>query len=279
MPRSLWGSVSLRVAVLVLLVAPGAVRAQGDLEGPVIAIGDRTPVAGAQVRLPGPGRTATSDTAGRFVFSGLPSGTQLVVIRAPGFRPDSVKVMIPAEQILVQDFVLARAVTTTLGEVKVTGVAAKPKMSGFEDRRRQGTGRFFDREMLGKVENSNMSMILSTAPGVRVWQGGSKAFLSSTRAYNTDVCAFCKSKPDSLLDVYDQAAGARPACYMDVYVDGTIVYQYGAQPPMRLFDINSIPAEQLEGVELYASAAQVPAQYNRTATGCGVVLLWTRVSK
>ena len=32
----------------------------------------------------------------------------------------------------------------------------------------------------------------------------------------------------------------------------------------------------LEGIEVYSGASQIPAQYNRTANGCGVILLWTR---
>ena len=63
---------------------------------------------------------------------------------------------------------------------------------------------------------------------------------------------------------------------MDVYVDGTQVYQYGVKPPMPLFNVNSIPPEQIEGIEAYSSASQVPVRFNKTGSGCGVLVIWTR---
>ncbi|MBK9977878.1 MAG: hypothetical protein IPP20_08100 [Gemmatimonadetes bacterium] len=45
---------------------------------------------------------------------------------------------------------------------------------------------------------------------------------------------------------------------------------------MPLHDVNSIPPEQIESIEAYAGASQVPAQFNRTSGGCGVLVIWTR---
>jgi hypothetical protein len=30
---------------------------------------------------------------------------------------------------------------------------------------------------------------------------------------------------------------------------------------------------------VYTSASQIPVQYNKTAGGCGVMLIWTRVGR
>ena len=64
---------------------------------------------------------------------------------------------------------------------------------------------------------------------------------------------------------------------MDVYLDGALVYQYGMTSPQYLFDVNTIPPEQIAAIEIYSSASQIPAQYNRTSSAeCGVLLIWTR---
>jgi hypothetical protein len=63
---------------------------------------------------------------------------------------------------------------------------------------------------------------------------------------------------------------------MDVYVDGALVYQYGINPPMPLFNVNSLPPDQIEAVEVYTSAVQIPAQFNTAGSGCGVLVIWTR---
>jgi hypothetical protein len=33
---------------------------------------------------------------------------------------------------------------------------------------------------------------------------------------------------------------------------------------------------ELEGIEVYAHAAQVPVEFQRTRAGCGAILFWTR---
>jgi hypothetical protein len=62
---------------------------------------------------------------------------------------------------------------------------------------------------------------------------------------------------------------------MDVYLDGVLVFD-STYPGRGLFDVNLLQPEHLSGIEVYTSAAQIPAKYNRTSNGCGVLLLWTR---
>ena len=264
------------LAVAALLAAPMLANAQGDLEGRVFATDSgRRALAGAHVQLPSVNRAGTTDSTGRFAISDLPAGRHLVVVGKLGFRPESTFVMIPEAQVLVQEFVL-RGPVTELAEVKVVGAASHPDLSGFDDRHREGIGRFIDRASLSKIENRTTSMVLSTLAGVRVWQGSNQAWVSSTRAISSKSCGFCAGSIDEYLRPEDIQAGARPSCYMDVYVDGTQVYQYGVKPPMPLFNVNSIPPEQIEGIEAYSSASQVPVRFNKTGSGCGVLVIWTR---
>jgi hypothetical protein len=46
----------------------------------------------------------------------------------------------------------------------------------------------------------------------------------------------------------------------------------GADPP----DATRIPVSDLGGVDFYAISATAPVQYNKTGSGCGVLLIWTR---
>ncbi|MFI5243966.1 MAG: carboxypeptidase regulatory-like domain-containing protein [Gemmatimonadales bacterium] len=264
------------LAVVMHLAAPMLARAQGDLEGRVFATDSgRRALAGAHVQFPAVNRAATADSTGRFAITDIPAGRHLVVVGKLGFRPESAFVMIPEGQVLVQEFVLRRPVTE-LAEVKVVGAASHPEMSGFDDRRREGIGKFIDRASLAKIENRTTSMVLSSLGGLRVWQGGTQAYVSSTRAISSKSCGFCSGGIGEYLRPEDIEAGARPACYMDVYVDGVQVYQYGVNPPMPLFNVNSLPPEQIEGIEAYSSASQVPVRFNKTGSGCGVLVIWTR---
>ncbi|MEW5918356.1 MAG: hypothetical protein AB1762_18280, partial [Gemmatimonadota bacterium] len=43
-----------------------------------------------------------------------------------------------------------------------------------------------------------------------------------------------------------------------------------------LFDVNSINPTHVAAIEFYAGAAQMPAQYNRTGSACGALLIWTK---
>jgi hypothetical protein len=74
----------------------------------------------------------------------------------------------------------------------------------------------------------------------------------------------------------DRSLGARPACYVDVYIDGVIVFN-SAHPEAGLFDVNTMRPESVEAIEVYSSAAQIPARFNRSSGGCGVMLIWTRI--
>lgn len=258
---------------------PRAASAQGDLIGRVMAEGPARALAGAEVRLPRAGRVATSDSLGGFQFLDLPAGPQLVEIRLAGFRTDSVTVDIPPLQSLVRDFVLSRP-SQALAEVRVSGQARPTALglAGFDARRQQGIGSFLDRDQLAKLENRSMTMIFASVPGLSVMHGtGTRGWAYSTRSVTTGRSVFSGATgPCDGLDTADCEAGARPHCYMDVYVNGALVYAHDRPSPMPLFDLSSIPAAQIEGVEVYSSAAQVPSEYNRTGAACGVVLIWTR---
>ena len=55
-----------------------------------------------------------------------------------------------------------------------------------------------------------------------------------------------------------------------------LVKRYGDLEAVRGVSF-SIPPAQIEAIEVYTSAAQIPAQFNKTSNGCGVMVIWTRI--
>ena len=78
-----------------------AARAQdlsGSVEGVVLSTDGRRPIADATVGILGLGRHVTSDSAGRFLLSGVRFGGQRVEVRAIGYQPTAhVVTVVPGE--------------------------------------------------------------------------------------------------------------------------------------------------------------------------------------
>ena len=66
------------------------------------------------------------------------------------------------------------------------------------------------------------------------------------------------------------------SCPLAVYVDGALLGSPGMTelPP----DIMPVMARELEAVEVYRGPSETPVEYQGTGSGCGVMMLWTRVS-
>jgi len=255
--------------------------AQATVRGVVLAGPSRTPVSGATVSTVRGDPTTFTDSLGRFSLRGVPMGDVRVVSGAPGFRPETLLVELDVDNLEVSAIVLQPAVQALSG-VTVTGerTTLTNRISGFEERRKFGNGTFLDRSIIEKFEGRQTADILAArAPGVSIRRGTSrKAWAASGRAVATAAGVFGQAGR-FVLDPSDRAAGARPACYMDTYLNGALVYDSkaaGSGNPIPLFDINSISPEQIESIEAYTSSSQIPAQYNRTSGGCGVLIIWTR---
>lgn len=265
-------------AVLLSLFAPEAI-AQGEISGRVTTSDSvRVPVAGAEAVIPRLQRSVVTDSLGRFRLKDLPIGLYTVVIRAVGFRAESSTVEVLRDEVLSLEVNLAQSVATALPERVVTAPeeGGPARLAEFVERQKAGIGHFINRDQLAKAEGGQRQTgdLIAVVPGVRAQRGGSKIWISSGRAITEGKCVFCRASPLTL-DRADFLAGARPACYMDVYLDGRLVFD-STHPENGLFDVNALQPSYLTGIEVYSSASQVPAKYNRTGGGCGVLLLWTR---
>ena len=211
----------------------------------------------------------TSDSLGRYRLQSIPRGEHLVVTRAVGFRPDSALTVFDGDEALINDVRLKVQLNTlpTVAVREASTPVVRGKMAAYEERKAAHIGHFIDRELLAKDENRKLSDILavqrsgSRDPSRRRIEGvGAR----SGRTTSSAKCAMCRVSKTEMLDGMDIAAGAPLACYLDVYLDGAQIYDSSARK-MPLFNLNSIGPAEIQAVEVYTSAAQIPAQYNKTS--------------
>lgn len=126
-----------------------------------------------------------------------------------------------------------------------------------------GIGFFLDSAYLRRAEGRRLSEVLREAPSIRVLPAN-------------DGSAIIRYFAASIR----RAGVSGEACYMSIYLDGIPMYRSGGiggggfgEPVDLARDIN---IASLDGVEVYASASEVPVEYAGQSADCGVILLWTR---
>lgn len=113
-------------------------------------------------------------------------------------------------------------------------------VTGFEQRRRSGWGRYVTREDIMRRMPQRVQFMLEGLPGVQVGGGGQ---VRMTRSLGL-------------------------GCTAAVFVDGMF---------LQGFDLNMIDPMTVYGVEVYRSANDTPPQFMPPARGaCGAVVIWTR---
>ncbi|HEX5075372.1 MAG TPA: TonB-dependent receptor plug domain-containing protein [Gemmatimonadaceae bacterium] len=137
--------------------------------------------------------------------------------------------------------------TARLSPVRVTASNrnTSPRLNGFQERQqRHAFGTFITRDVIEQRKPTRVSDVLSTVPGLIV--------TPSARGFGSDV---------------QTTEGCRPA----VYVDGL------RYPLLRGETIDDVvDPTALEGIEVYAHAAEVPVEFQGPWSNCGAIVLWTR---
>lgn len=259
-----------------LTALSGAARAQSDaaLRGTVVDRVARTPVAGAAVNVGG--SATTTNGLGTFALAGLRPGDLAVEIRAVGFLPLTARLTLEAGPMVSREFELTR-IATPLDTLTVKEAGRDVRLSEFEERKKSGFGRFLDEAVLRKYESHSLGELVKTLPGLMVHRGASgQAYVSTVRAQSR---AFLPCNPTSNPCDGQPPFAPTGLCYADVYVDGVVVWQAGLGAGRGLFDINQYRPEDVAGVEYYPGGATIPSKYNRTGAGCGVLLIWTRITR
>ena len=117
---------------------------------------------------------------------------------------------------------------------------------GFYDRQRTGFGYFLTRKDIRMRYSQRMTDLLRSIPGVRV-----------------------VGRPPSQ-DVVMRGSN----CLPQIVVDGVIARRGGDRALMYIDDF-VIPMD-IEGLEVYRGASELPAEFGGKTSGCGVIAIWTR---
>ena len=243
----------LAAGVLALCsLAAAEARAQGESSALVVSVvsqDSKRPVMGARVSVVGAGIAPTTDANGRLRLAGVPAGVQTVEVRRMGYSTRLKLVDLRAGESTPVAFEL---------EVEAIPVAAIRvdakrrdwgreylERSGFVRRRRNGIGSFLTRADIERRRPTFLSDALRSVSGLRFQPNGMRgdAYVSMART------------------------GSRP-CPVQYFVDGQLIGPG--------FNIDEISAGDVEGLEIYRGASQVPPEFNRRTSACGVIAVWTR---
>ena len=234
-------------------VVAGGARAelgQHAVAGTVRSVAGQ-PVAGAQVRLFGTTRAATTNDAGEFRLAGLAGGTQAIEVVALGYYPYRTRVEVgeatPALAVRLERAAVVLDSMRIIAKRQRTPLAQSYRE--FDERRAAGRAAQFlteeDIEWRHPFETSDLFKLM---PSVKVVGFGHDAKIAATRGKTTI------GNPNI----------PNQECPLDVFIDGVRV---------QAEDINTLPPEALHGVEVYTVAA-APAKYRVGA--CGALFLWTK---
>ena len=257
------------------LTAQAAPAGTASLGGTVMIDPTEKPLPNAEISFTKLGLTVRSDSGGNFVIPGVPAGRHEVAFKLIGYEAITTMLNFLPGQKLEGDF-LMKPLVTTLGDVEVKAAAASTApmslaMVEFEARRKRGGGRFITQDVFEKGENKLMSdLLLTRLPGVHANALGTSGRAMASGRSSVSLSTMAQANG---LDSYDRAQGAKADCYMQILVNGSIMYQ--AVDGRPLFDINTINPTTVSGIEFYTTA-QTPPQYQSTGSQCGTILIWMR---
>lgn len=238
----------LRSAAVLLLI-PSTASAQ-TVQGRLIERETQAPVHGGTVQLVAPDSQpvalAITDTTGRFALRAPQPGRYWMLARAPGYEASETDQFAVGEEGTRVSFVIGRP-PVRLETVTAVGISPADRWwyRGFHQRRaRNISGRFITAEQIERWNYIEVADALRSVPSLEVVYGprGPRVRLRH---------------PISLLS----------ACWTMMYLNGMRVDAEA---------INSIPAADVEGIEVY-TRGDAPAEYNSSmGSACGVVVVWTR---
>lgn len=246
-----------RLIVAALLQISVALSAQAQEQGRAVLSGRVLDAAGLPIdnaEIAVVDRKVRTNAQGDFKLDKIPAGTHEIRVRHVAYAPQTIPATFSGGDTSVHRITLTRVVA--LDSVVVT--ERRSPIPEFDERRARGGGHFITRAELEKWPGRKMADVLRGVPGLRIRTDPRKpgqAFAINSRGVIT-------------------MRGANPTCYVLTLIDDVAVFSGDTTP----FNINSLSAPEIEGIEYYPGGASMPAKYNRTGSACGVLLIWTRRS-
>jgi hypothetical protein len=233
-------------------VAAGSVKA---IVGRVVDAETGRPLPSAQVLLSAASdsaassRSALTDPDGRFALGGMAAGAYRLRVASVGYEDAEQVVRLGgSDGAIVNVEVVRRAVPL---EGLVVEGRRSTALGGFYVRRARNIGSYVDRAQIERVTTDRSSDLVRQVPGLRVICPG--------------VSARCVLRTTA---VATTAGPDKGDCPIQYFVDGSL--RVG-------FELDDLRPDEIEGIEVYAHSASVPARFNIGKNSrCGVVVIWTR---
>ncbi|MGW8266180.1 MAG: hypothetical protein ACWGSQ_07415 [Longimicrobiales bacterium] len=136
-------------------------------------------------------------------------------------------------------------------------------MEGFYERKELSGGFFITPEMIEKRHTQRVTQLFLEVPGATIVQDqeGQNAVHFKTSL--------------GLQALGSTGGGSQAAlCWPRVYVDGRLMHEGGYGTPAFLDGLSN-PFD-LDGVEIYRSPAEIPAEFGGPHSRCGVIVMWKK---
>lgn len=279
------------------------------LVGSVVDADSGDPLEGVEVRLPQLGLSATTNAEGEFRFLEVEPGPLVLQFRRGETVSRTMSARIPAG---TTTSLTVRVETTPVPVdslvVQVRGRRYSGKLAGFYQREARSSGLFLDRADLERSGTGKLASVLKQQPGVRTKRcvagegagtdrgrrrggalglpgesgsdapgaeprGGRPESPTTGRGTGTpDARRIQAPRPERRYVPGCQKVWIRRNCSPRFYFDGAPLPK---DDPAIARNLSGLDVASLEAVEIYRSAAEIPAAY-RTRDACAVVLLWSR---
>jgi len=240
------------VAVLLALAGTRPLNAQVRFAGRVIEDGNLEAIAAARVsffdlydRFLG---AVTTGRDGRFQFNVEKTPAVRIRVQRIGYKETLTPLLRFDNRTSFEVEVRLRTDAVLVAPLEVTGASGtggNPYFSGFEHRRKTGSGVYFSRADVERRKPALITDLIATVSGVHVSGSGSG---------NRRVITM-----------------GRTQCPAQLYIDGFFVNVAGA---MTLDEV--VAPGDVEGIEIYHGLGSVPAEFMSGQARCGVIVVWTK---
>jgi hypothetical protein len=225
----------------------GAKVGNAVVSGRVVLEGAATN-AGSRVELVGTDQVALTNDKGEFTMTKLPSGSQVLLARHLGFGAQTVAVDLTSKVAQRVTIKLPKFVAMLEPVIVNAKSVANLDRTGFNARKRMGTGFYIGPEQLANLHPTQLTDILRRVPSLRVTGSSDGDVVSSSRGATS------------------------------VMADDCVQYFVDDMPwqSVKPGDINTfLNGPEVVAVEVY-QPTNTPAQYVRGMGNCTTIVLWTR---
>jgi hypothetical protein len=218
---------------------------QGMLRGVVVdSLG--APIRDADVGIIALRRLTRTDDQGRFALAKLPAGRTEVSVRRLSYQPRLIHLMVTDGSDSVVVTMVAHAAVLSTIDVSASQKRRREGIEEFHRRRIRGTGVYITRDEILARGSMQTSDVLRNQPGIRF-----------VRTRGVQGVRFTSSSI------------ARRECMPMIWLDGQ-------KAPG--FEVDDVPASDIEGIELYNGPATTPMQFSQGSgySTCGTIVIWSR---